>query len=245
MYREAVKTLLDKGESTMLISIRDLTNFSTLLCDIITTQYYRHEPVLNEALTSFVVERAEQFMQEEKPGSTFDPHRKYFVAFSEVFSEDLRSLKCSVLGCLKSLKGTVTRTTEVRPELVVGVFRCKACDQLSAKVPQQFKYTEPKKCRTTNCDSNKFDLEVGLSEFTDYQKIRVQEDPMSIPPGSMPRSMDIILRNDTVEKAQPGDLCHFVGQLAVLPDVVSMLKPGDRTQVLMKNTEGRGNAVGM
>jgi DNA replication licensing factor MCM6 len=31
--------------------------------------------------------------------------------------------------------------------------------------------------------------------FADFQKIRVQEDPTKIPPGAMPRSIDVILRN--------------------------------------------------
>ena len=61
----------------------------------------------------------------------------------------------------------------------------------------------------------------------------------------MPRSLDVILRNEMVERAQPGDICQFFGQLTVVPDIVSMVKPGDRTQVLMKNTESRGNTVGM
>lgn len=68
---------------------------------------------------------------------------------------------------------------------------------------------------------------------------------MMIPPGSMPRSLDVILRNETVEKAQPGDICQFFGQLSVVPDIVSMIKPGERTQVLLKNTDSRGNTIGM
>jgi DNA replication licensing factor MCM6 len=150
-----------------------------------------------------------------------------------------------MLGTLLCLRATVTRTAEVRPELTIGVFRCRACDQLSMPIRQQFKYTEPKKCKTSNCDSNRWDLENEMCEFADYQKIRVQEDPMVIPPGSMPRSLDVILRNETVERAQPGDICHFFGQLSVVPDIISMIKPGDRTQVLVKNTETRGNTVGM
>lgn len=127
---------------------------------------------------------------------------------------------------MESLIGTVTRTTQVRPELVVGVFRCKFCDRLSKPIEQQFKYTEPKKCLNMNCDSKSWELDISLSEFADFQQLRVQEDPNTIPPGGMPRSIDIILRNYNVEKAQPGDICKFVGFLCVAPEIVSMLKPG-------------------
>ncbi|CAM6002832.1 unnamed protein product [Sphagnum balticum] len=35
---------------------------------------------------------------------------------------------------------------------------------------------------------------MSKSEFADFQKIRVQEDPTKIPPGAMPRSIDVVLR---------------------------------------------------
>lgn len=96
----------------------------------------------------------------------------------------------------------------------------------SHRVVQQYKYTEPKKCKTDKCDSSEWEINLEMSEFADYQRVRVQEDPMEIPPGSMPRSLEVILRNECVEKAQPGDICHFTGNLTVQPDIVSMLKPG-------------------
>ena len=39
----------------------------------------------------------------------------------------------------------------------------------------------------------------------DWQKVRLQELSADIPPGSMPRSIDVILRGDIVDKAKPGD----------------------------------------
>ena len=104
-------------------------------------------------------------------------------------------MKCEKLGQLTAFKGTVTRTTEVRPELVSGVFRCLGCQQPSDPIEQQFKYTEPKKCRTMNCASNKWDLLPSMSVFSDFQKIKVQDDPSELSEGGMPRSFEVILRN--------------------------------------------------
>lgn len=83
----------------------------------------------------------------------------------------------------------------MRPELKVGVFKCRTCGKTSKEIVQQFKYTEPKKCLTENCDRNSWELEMGKCTFADFQKLRVQEDPTKIPPGAMPRSIDVILRN--------------------------------------------------
>lgn len=39
----------------------------------------------------------------------------------------LRDLKVNALGQLMSIYGTVTRTTEVKPELLLGSFKCLEC----------------------------------------------------------------------------------------------------------------------
>lgn len=41
-----------------------------------------------------------------------------------------------------SISGTVTRTSEVRPELLLGTFSCEMCRTEITGVEQQFKYTE-------------------------------------------------------------------------------------------------------
>jgi len=46
----------------------------------------------------------------------------------------------------------------------------------------------------------------------------------------MPRSIDIILRGDIVDGAKPGDKACFTGTLVVVPDIVQLLKPGERQQ---------------
>jgi DNA replication licensing factor MCM6 len=54
----------------------------------------------------------------------------------------IRDLKMDKIGQLTSISGTVTRTSEVRPELVAGWFRCEECRTVIEDVEQQFKYTE-------------------------------------------------------------------------------------------------------
>ena len=76
--------------------------------------------------------------------------------------------------------------------------------------------------------SREFTLENGSSVYIDWQKVRLQELSVDIPAGSMPRSIDVILRGDTVDMAKPGDRTVFTGTLIVVPDVVQLLKPGER-----------------
>lgn len=52
------------------------------------------------------------------------------------------------IGQLMSISGTVTRTSEVRPELVSGTFTCETCRTTIYDVEQQFKYTEVSRRRS-------------------------------------------------------------------------------------------------
>ena len=141
--------------------------------------------------------------------------------------KSIRNLKCEKLGSLRSIIGTVTRVSEVRPEMVEGVFTCMNCGRNSQKIIQQFKYTTPKKCLKEGCGNNSnWELNNKSSYFTDFQKVRVQEDSSKIPPGSMPRSIEVVLRNENTEKGQPGDQIEVVGYLNVIPDISSLLRPG-------------------
>ena len=80
----------------------------------------------------------------------------------------------------------------------------------------------------------------------DWQKVRLQELSSDIPAGSMPRSVDVILRGDTVDKAKPGDQAVFTGYLVVVPDIVQLMKPGERQQStnVDNNRMARNDAIG-
>lgn len=54
----------------------------------------------------------------------------------------LRELTTAEIGKLVSVTGVVTRTSEVRPELLQGTFKCLECGGVVKNVEQQFKYTE-------------------------------------------------------------------------------------------------------
>ena len=48
------------------------------------------------------------------------------------------------------------------------------------------------------------------SEFVDFQKVRIQETQEELPRGCIPRSLEIILRAETVETVQAGDRYAFI-----------------------------------
>ncbi len=52
-----------------------------------------------------------------------------------------------------------------------------------------------------------------------------------VPAGSLPRTMEVVLRNEQVEQARAGDKLVFSGNLVVVPDIAMLTIPGERVQV--------------
>lgn len=65
---------------------------------------------------------------------------------------------------------------------------------------------QPVVCTNATCsNTERFTLVRGESTFVDWQRVRMQENSNEIPAGSLPRTLDIILRHEIVESARAGD----------------------------------------
>lgn len=154
----------------------------------------------------------------------------------------IRDMRTDKIGKLISISGTVTRSSEVRPELYKGSFVCDECRAEVDGVEQVFKYTEPYMCPNPTCQNRSaWSLDVTKSQFVDWQKVRIQENPSEIPTGSMPRTLDIIMRGEIVERAKAGDKCVFTGTLIVVPDISQMGLPGVKASAVSDN-KGMGKS---
>ena len=150
-------------------------------------------------------------------------------------THSIRNLKSEFVGKLICFKGTVTKTSEVRPELVLGSFTCDMCTARISNVEQQFRFTEPLRCSNRVCtNTSRFTLDEATSFYGDWQKLRVQELTKEMASGVLPRSIDVIVRGEKVDTAQPGDDALFTGSLLAVPFGYSMSRPGEKFQ-LTKN----------
>lgn len=233
-YRQQLLEMRNEGTSTLYVDYNHLFRYNDVLANAITGNFYRFEPFLRTALYSFITAHLPSYA---RISSTNQAREFWISVYGLGVVHRLRELTTQKVGQLMSISGTVTRTSEVRPELYVGVFRCDECLSTVRNVEQQFKYTEPNICPNSYCQNRRrWTLLPEQSTFVNWQRVRVQENATEIPPGSMPRCIDVVVRNDMVERAKAGDKCTFVGTLIVVPDVAQLALPGSK---LEGTTEGR------
>ncbi|CAN8075633.1 unnamed protein product [Agarophyton chilense] len=237
LYVGQLRTLRDRLRTTLYVDYSHVMAYNQEL-NVISEEYFRFEPALRERTGQFIVKHLPKLHPSNiSRKSEYDPKSYWLSIFNMPTVLKLRDLRSEQIGMLTSISGTITRTSEVRPELLVGSFSCNDCGEPFPNVEQQFRYTEPPMCQMCQTKNN-WKLDVEKSTFVDWQRVRLQENAQEIPAGSMPRTIDVIFRNDTVESAKAGDKVTITGSLIVIPDAVSLARAGERVRAVPKGGAG-------
>ena len=274
-YVQQIHGLAKYNLSTLYVDFQHLIQYEQgVMAGAIAEQFYRYQPYMVRALQNLIAKyepryfrehrqpdsattvaessvganatsQSSTIMSEKTPNQQTD--KLFTLAFYNLpMVSRIRHMRTDNIGALSSISGTVTRTSEVRPELHLGTFICEACNNVVYNLEQTFRYTEPTQCPNSLCmNREKWRLDIRQSTFVDWQKIRVQENSSEIPTGSMPRTLDVIVRGEIVDRAKAGEKCIFTGTLIVVPDVSQFKVPGQTTQATREATQQpRGAEVG-
>mgnify|MGYP001173540548 CR=1 FL=1 len=228
-YVEQLELMYDRNVTTLYVDFRHLAEYDdTLAHEAVEANFYKYQPFLRRSVQAFVRQHKPDMVRWE--GGL---EKEFWVAFVNLPRvHRLRELKAENIGQLTSFSGTVTRTSEVRPELLLGSFKCVECDTECPNVEQQCRFTTPSICLNQQCANRvKWTLSREGCKFVDWQRVRVQENANEVPAGSLPRSMEVILRHDAVEEARAGDKAVFTGSLLVVPEMAPSNMAGDRTEL--------------
>lgn len=159
--------------------------------------------------------------------------KRFYVGLQGSFGDhhvNPRTLAASHLGRLICLEGIVTRCKSfysiglplihagslVRPKVIKSVHYCEQTTRFHSReyrdatmpgggIPTTSIYP------TQDDEGNPLTTEFGFSKFQDHQTISIQEMPERAPPGQLPRSIDVIMDDDLVDRCKPGDRIQLVG----------------------------------
>lgn len=123
----------------------------------------------------------------------------------------LRQLRQSHLNCLVRVSGVVTRRSGVFPQLKYVKFDCTKCGVTLGPF-QQESNVEVKITFCQSCQSRgPFTVNSEKTVYRNYQKLTLQESPGTVPAGRLPRTREVILLWDLIDRAKPGEEIEVTG----------------------------------
>ncbi|CAM9436766.1 unnamed protein product, partial [Ectocarpus fasciculatus] len=135
-----------------------------------------------------------------------------------------RGLLSTLLNKLVIVEGIVTKCSSVRPKLMKSVHFCPATGSYTSReyrdatapdigIEDNGRNRMPTNSAfpTVDATGNPLETEHGYCQYKDCQSVVLQEMPERAKVGQLPRSIEIMLEHDLVDRVKPGDRVQCVG----------------------------------
>jgi DNA replication licensing factor MCM7 len=264
-YCEQLKNMAHREQVEMVVNLDDVCEIDPELAQAIQQNTRRYSQIFSEAVSEMLPQyKTKEVMAKDVldvyiehrlllqqrlrgEGSSRDPRHSYppellrrfevhFKPQSRQQTLSVREIKADSIGKLVSVRGIVTRATEVKPVMTVATYTCDQCGAESYQPIASPTFMPLVMCPSDDCQKNKSGgrlyLQTRGSKFMKFQELKVQENSDQVPVGSIPRTMTIYARGEVTRIAMPGD------HVAVSGIYLPMVKQGFKavTQGLLSDT---------
>ncbi|KAL2635726.1 hypothetical protein R1flu_007205 [Riccia fluitans] len=160
-----------------------------------------------------------EIMEEETVKFVMKHHEKYAMLHERIhlrvgklpIEDQIRNIRQVHLNTLVKISGVVTRRSGVFPQLQQVKYDCTKCGAILGPFFQNYS-TEIKVGSCPECQSRgPFQVNVEQTIYRNYQKLTLQESPGTVPAGRLPRYKEIILLDDLIDCARPGEEIEVTG----------------------------------
>ena len=211
-YHDGVLRMLRMDARRLIVNIDDLRSYNREFATGLLNEPNEYLPAFDAALFQ-LIELLRDPLKDDIQG------KQYYVGLRGSFGDhhvNPRTLRSIHLGKMMSLEGIVTRCSLVRPKILKSVHYCEATEKFHQREYRDATMygTLPPSTSvypTEDESGNRLTTEYGHSLFRDHQMISIQEMPERAPPGQLPRSIDVVMDDDMVDRCKPGDRIQLVG----------------------------------
>eukprot|EP00002_Diphylleia_rotans_P034986 TRINITY_DN7583_c0_g1_i1.p1 TRINITY_DN7583_c0_g1~~TRINITY_DN7583_c0_g1_i1.p1 ORF type:complete len:832 (+),score=180.45 TRINITY_DN7583_c0_g1_i1:55-2550(+) len=209
-YVAKLRDLVERKQNRLIVNMDDLRLFKPDFA----TEFMRYPtqflPAFEDAVKDMVLSTIDPSAAKESP--------QFYVGVEGSFGAQHvspRGLSARLLHRLVCIEGIVTKCSIVRPKVVKSVHYCQTTNTFHQReyrdatslvgLPTSTVYP------TKDDEGNLLTTEYGLCSYKDHQTISIQEMPERAPAGQLPRSVDVLLDNDIVDRCKPGDRIQVYG----------------------------------
>ena len=209
-YRQRIRNMALTGKESITVDFEELFAYDQALAEKLLEKpddFLQHAD--NAAYAQLGIEDQEYAEKMEKTT----------VRITQLLgTEQLRKLGSKQMGKLVMIEGIVVRATPVRPMVMQASFKCKRCGTVT-RIEQTGAFLKaPFECSDPSCrQKGPFEFVQDESSFIDSQDLRLQERPEDLPPGQLPRTLNVkLIGTEIVDLARPGDHVSIVGIVRAL-----------------------------
>uniref|UniRef100_A0A3Q3X459 DNA replication licensing factor MCM3 n=1 Tax=Mola mola TaxID=94237 RepID=A0A3Q3X459_MOLML len=216
IYQSKVRDMISENKARLIVNVNDLRRRNEA----------RAAKLMNNAFEELLAfQRALKDLAASVDATYAKQHEEFYIGLEGSFGSKHvtpRTLTSRLLGSMVCVEGIITKCERIG-SFLPSVASFASCAASTTAPPRRRrwkgKFTVFNSCPSAPQDeeNNPLETEFGLSIYKDHQTITVQEMPEKAPAGQLPRSVDIILDNDLVDMVKPGDRVQVVGTYRCLP----------------------------
>lgn len=210
-YRKRLGQLRNIGQHYVVVDFEDLLAYDQELAKLLVDKPDEYFPYIERSGW------AQLKIEDPEYAEMIKKIRVRFRKLPERYS--LRKVGQAQLSKLLLVDGIIVRATPVRPLVTRAAFQCRKCNSLTFVEQSGLVMREPELCG--RCRSKLLDFMEKQSTFINSQELRMQERPEDLPPGQLPRAIDVKLFEDLVDVARPGDRISLTGIVRAQQEVLS------------------------
>uniref|UniRef100_A0A8C6DMI9 DNA replication licensing factor MCM3 n=1 Tax=Moschus moschiferus TaxID=68415 RepID=A0A8C6DMI9_MOSMO len=215
IYQSKVRELISDNQYRLIVNVNDLRRKNEKRANRLLSNAFEELVAFQRALKDFVASIDATYAKQ---------YEEFYIGLEGSFGSkhvSPRTLSSCFLSCVVCLEGIVTKCSLVRPKVVRSVHYCpatkKTIERRYSDLTTLVAFPSSSVYPTKDEENNPLETEYGLSVYKDHQIITIQEMPEKSPAGQLPRSVDVILDDDLVDRVKPGDRVQVVGTYRCLP----------------------------
>lgn len=250
-----------KSIETISFSLDKIRQTDKELAELIIKKPLKLLPIFDKCLNDIAQNlRGEKMQTSDLSLLKGEVKNKFKINFEGMLGTNLvspRGLTAELANQFVGVQGIVTRISLVRPKLQYSAHYCEKTNQGSIKeYPDQLSISESSQIvqggniagdrasgymsntvPTRDINQNPLTFEYGYSKFTDYQTILLQEPPERTPVGQLPRSIEVVLEGNLVDKVKPGDRVQVNGVFKCVSSMATETRGTVKTVLIATNVE--------
>jgi len=219
-----IQDMINRNQTRLILNLDSIRQFNPELSNMLLKDPIKLIPIFEshlQAQTNEILSASQKTNQQKSEKSLINKITLYRVTFEGTFGRNMvspRGLNAELTNQLVCIQGIITRMSIVRPKLVKSVqyseetklgtireyFDQYSLNGVPKNVSGEASYNS-NTVSTKDIHGNPLTFEYGLSQFKDHQTVLIQEPPERTPVGQLPRSIEVLLEEDLVDKAKPGD----------------------------------------